>query len=120
MNLDIPETLLDVANAKIPVDMQGASMLGILKGEKDTSWRRYVYYHYYESGGEHNVAKHVGVRSDRYKLIYFYENNEWELYDLKNDPSELHNIYNVSSYKKIQDILKNELHKQMQKYRDTI
>ena len=61
-----------------------------------------------------------GVRSERYKLIYFYENKEWELYDLKNDPSELHNIYNDHSYKKIQDELKNELQIQMKKYKDHI
>ncbi len=73
-----------------------------------------------ESGGEHNVAKHVGVRSDRYKLIFFYENKEWELYDLKKDPSELHNIYNISSCKKIQDQLIHELEIQRKKYKDNI
>ncbi|MEP7232183.1 MAG: sulfatase/phosphatase domain-containing protein [Ginsengibacter sp.] len=62
----------------------------------------------------------MGVRSDRYKLIYFYENNEWELYDLKNDPSELHNVYNNISYKKIQDEMKSELKIQMKKYKDSI
>jgi arylsulfatase A-like enzyme len=119
MNLDIPETLLEAAHVKIPADMQGKSMLPLLDG-KDTTLRKYVYYHYFEDGGEHNVAKHVGVRSDRYKLIYFYGNNEWELYDLKNDPSELHNIYNDSSHKKIQNVLKDELQKQMKKYKDSI
>jgi arylsulfatase A-like enzyme len=119
MNLDIPETLLEAAHVKIPADMQGKRMLPLLDG-KDTTLRKYVYYHYFEDGGEHNVAKHVGVRSDRYKLIYFYGNNEWELYDLKNDPSELHNIYNDSSHKKIQNVLKDELQKQMKKYKDSI
>ncbi len=120
MNLDIPETLLDVAHAGIPVEMQGKSLLPVLAQTDTSGWRKYVYYHYYESGGEHNVAKHVGVRSDRYKLIYFYENIEWELYDLKNDPSELHNIYNNISYKKIQDEMKSELKIQMKKYKDSI
>lgn len=120
MNLDIPETLLDAAHVKIPGEMQGESMLPILRAKHDTAWRKYVYYHYYESGGEHNVAKHVGIRSQRYKLIYFYENNEWELYDLQNDPSELHNIYNASSYRKVQGQLKKELHVQMKKYKDHI
>ncbi len=120
MNLDIPETLLDAVHAKIPAEMQGRSMLPIWQGKTPDDWRKYVYYHYYESGGEHNVARHLGIRSDRYKLINFYENKEWELYDLKNDPSELHNIYNDPAYKTIQDSLKNELQVQMKKFNDNI
>ncbi|MDP4285774.1 MAG: sulfatase [Bacteroidota bacterium] len=92
MNLDLAETLLDVAHVKIPGGMQGRSMLPVWEGKTPEDWRRYVYYHYYESGGEHNVAKHIGVRSDRYKLIDYYENKDWELYDLQKDPMELHNV----------------------------
>jgi arylsulfatase A-like enzyme len=118
MNLDIPETLLQAAHVKIPGEMQGESMLSLWKGNTPADWRKYVYYHYYESGGEHNVAKHVGVRSERYKLIHFYENNDWELYDLKKDTLELNNIYNDPAYLKIQESLKNELLLQMKKYKD--
>jgi len=120
MNLDLAETLLDAAHVKIPSDMQGKSLLSIWKGKTPDDWRRYVYYHYYESGGEHNVAKHIGVRSDRYKLIYYYENGDWELYDLQKDPNELNNIYNKPDYQKIQDSLKNELQVQMKKFKDQI
>lgn len=120
MNLDIGETLLDAAHVKIPADMQGKSMLPIWEGKTPNDWRKYVYYHYYESGGEHNVAKHIGVRSDRYKLIYYYENNDWELYDLQKDPSELNNVYGNPAYKEIQDSLKNELQIQMKKFKDNI
>jgi arylsulfatase A-like enzyme len=120
MNLDLGETLLDAAQVKIPADMQGKSMLPTWKGQTPGDWRKYVYYHYYESGGEHNVAKHIGVRSDRYKLIYFYENNEWELYDLQKDSSELNNVYGNPEYKQIQDSLKNELQIQMKKFKDNI
>ncbi|MGN6542550.1 MAG: sulfatase family protein [Ginsengibacter sp.] len=120
MNLDLAETLLDAAHVKIPSDMQGKSMLPIWKGKTPDDWRRYVYYHYYESGGEHNVAKHIGVRSDRYKLIYYYENGDWELYDLQKDPNELNNIYNKPDYQKIRDSLKNELQVQMKKFKDQI
>lgn len=120
MNIDLAETLLDAAGVKVPGEMQGQSMLPILKGEHPENWRKYVYYHYYESGGEHNVAKHIGVRSDRYKLIYFYENDEWELYDLQKDSSELHNVYNDPSYREVRDSLKNTLKEQIKKYSDTI
>ena len=120
MNVDIAETLLDAAHIKVPDEMQGASMLPILKGEHPDNWRKYVYYHYYESGGEQNVAKHIGVRSDRYKLIYYYENNDWELYDLQKDPNELNNVYGNPDYKQIQDSLKNELQIQMKKFKDNL
>lgn len=120
MNMDLAETLLDAAHVKIPEDMQGRSMLPIWQGKTPDDWRKYVYYHYYESGGEHNVAKHVGVRSDRYKLINYYENGDWELYDLQKDPHELNNVYNNPDYKQIQDSLKNELQVQMKKFNDHI
>jgi arylsulfatase A-like enzyme len=120
MNLDIGETLLDAADIKIPAEMQGRSMLPIWKGKAPEDWRKYVYYHYYESGGEHNVAKHVGVRSDSYKLIYYYENKDWELYDLQKDTSELNNVYGNPDYKEIEDKLKNELQLQMKQFKDSI
>jgi len=119
MNLDLGETLLDAAQVKIPADMQGKSMLPVWKGQTPDDWRKYVYYHYYESGGEHNVAKHIGVRSDRYKLIYYYENKDWELYDLQKDPSELHNIYNDAAYTQIQQNLKKQLNLLAEQYKDT-
>lgn len=120
MNLDIAETLLDAAQVKVPAEMQGKSMLPVWKGKTPDDWRKYVYYHYYESGGEHNVAKHIGVRSDRYKLIYYYENEDWELYDLQKDAHELNNVYNDPAYQKIQDSLKNELQVQMKYLKDHI
>lgn len=118
MNLDIGETLLDAAGVKIPEDMQGTSMLPVWKGKTPKDWRKYAYYHYYESGGEHNVAKNVGVRSDRYKLIYYYENKDWELYDLQKDPNELNNVYGNPAYSQIQQDLKKELNKLAVKYKD--
>lgn len=118
MNIDIGETLLDAANVKIPPAMQGASMLPLLEGKHPSTWRKEVYYHYYDSGGEHNVAKHVGIRTDRYKLIWFYENKQWELYDLQKDKNELHNVYNDPHYKQIQDKLKEQLRKLEVKYKD--
>ncbi len=118
MNIDIAETLLDAAKVSIPTSMQGKSMLPLLKGKTPGNWRKSVYYHYYESGDEHNVAKHIGVRTDRYKLIWFYENREWELYDLLNDQNELHNVYDQVEYKDIQKKLKKQLIRLERKYKD--
>ena len=118
MNLDIAETLLDAAKVKVPSSMQGESMLPLLKSKKPVVGRKSVYYHYYEDGDEHNVAKHVGVRTDRYKLIWFYENREWELYDLLKDKNELHNVYNQQQYQAIQKQLKKELLQLENKYKD--
>lgn len=118
MNIDIAETLLDAAKINIPSAMQGKSMLPILKSKTPGDWRKSVYYHYYESGDEHNVAKHVGVRTDRYKLIWFYENGEWELYDLLNDENELRNVYDQLQYKSIQNQLKKQLVDLERKYKD--
>ncbi len=104
MNLDIGETLLDAAGVKIPEDMEGESFLPILEDKKPKDWRKYVYYQYY-ANDSHNVAKHIGVRSDRYKLIYFFQNNDWELYDLEKDPTEINNVYGQSEYKEVQNEL---------------
>lgn len=115
MNLDIGTMLLDAAGAEIPSDMHGQSFLPVLNGENPTGGRKYIYYHYYDAGGEHNVAKHLGIRSDEYKLIYFYENKEWELYDLTQDPNELNNVYGQETYKDVQANLLKQLKIEMEK-----
>jgi len=78
-----------------------------------------LYYHFYENQ-EHKVAKHIGVRTDRYKLIYFYENDEWELYDLQKDKHEMNNVYSDPAYKKIGEQMKKELTNLKQQYKDTV
>jgi arylsulfatase A-like enzyme len=118
MNIDIGTTFLAAANAKIPASMQGESMMPILQDRDRSKRRKSVYYHYYESGDEHNVPAHVGVRTEKYKLIWFYENREWELYDLLNDKNELNNVYDSKQYKKIQDQLKKQLIQLGQQYKD--
>lgn len=70
------------------------SMAPLLRGEHPADWRDALYYHYYEYPAEHMVCRHYGVRDDRYKLIHFYNDvDQWELYDLQEDPTEMHNIY---------------------------
>ncbi|MEQ8787355.1 MAG: sulfatase [Pirellulaceae bacterium] len=119
MNLDFPETFLDVAGVPIPSDMQGKSIVPLLEG-KDADWRDSVYYHYYEFPGAHSVRRHYGVRTDRYKLIYFYEDdvNEWELYDLQEDPHELNSVYDDPKYAEVVKDMKAELERLRKQYND--
>jgi arylsulfatase A-like enzyme len=117
-NVDFAETILDMAGLPIPVDMQGKSFAPLLKGKQKGNVHDALYYHFYENQ-EHKVAKHIGVRTDRYKLIYFYEKNEWELYDLQKDKSEMHNVYNDPAYSKVQGQMKQQLLELKKQYNDT-
>ena len=92
-NLDYAQTFLEIAGAKQPDDMQGRSLVPLLKGEKFGGWRDAIYYHYYEYPSVHMVPRQNGVRTDRYKLMRFYQFDEWEFYDLKTDPDERTNLY---------------------------
>ena len=118
MNLDFAETFLDIAGAEVPKDMQGHSLVPILREEQTPEWRRSVYYHYYEFPGPHAVQKHYGVRTERYKLIRFYEIDEWELFDLEKDPHELRSVYAHPAYAKIATDLKQELERLRDQYQD--
>lgn len=119
-NIDLPETFLDIAGLSVPEDMQGRSMLPILKGKTPSNWRKEHYYHYYEYPGSHMVKRHYGISTDRYKLMHFYYDiDEWELFDLKADPMEMKNVYNDPDYKSIRKKLTGRLKKLMQKYGDS-
>ncbi|MGF1748454.1 sulfatase family protein [Vibrio cionasavignyae] len=115
-NMDFGPTFLDAVGLEAPKEMQGKSFLKVLLGEtSDAQWheeRPVVYYHYYMEGA-HNVPRHDGVRSERYKLIDFYsqENGKgiFELYDLKMDPKEVNNVYGDPKYKEVQDKMMEEL-----------
>jgi len=98
--LDFAETFLDAAGLPVPKDMQGKSLMPLLKGETPADWRKSFYYHYYEYPGSHSVAKHYGVVTDRYKLVHFYHTPKpyWELFDLQKDPKELKNVYDAAEY----------------------
>ncbi len=91
-NLDYAETFLEIAGAKIPSDMQGSSLVPLLKGESP-KWRDSIYYHFYEYPSVHMTSRHYGIRTERYKLMHFYQYDEWEFYDLESDPDELTNLY---------------------------
>jgi arylsulfatase A-like enzyme len=118
MNIDLPMTLLDAAGIKSPKSMQGESILSLVKSKNEKKGRKSIYYHYYESGDEHNVAKHIGVRTKSYKLIWYYENKEWELYDIAHDPNEMNNLYDRSDFSKMRSQLHIELVKLAKQYKD--
>ena len=92
-NLDYAQTFLEIAGVEVPPDMQGRSLVPLLRGETPRNWRKSFYYHYYESQTAHGVPAHEGVRTARYKLIRFYESDEWELYDLDRNPEETRSVY---------------------------
>lgn len=117
-NLDFAETFLDVAGVSIPGDMQGESLKPILQGETPDDWRDAIYYHYHEFPAEHQVQRHYGIRTQRYKLIHYYLIDEWELFDLEKDPREMKSVYGKKDYKVIGDHLKKELYRLQQKYQD--
>ena len=120
LNLDFGPTFLDMAGIGIPADMQGKSFAAILKGKRPRGWRKSMYYHYYEYPGWHAVKRHYGIRTERYKLIHFYYDiDAWELYDLKEDPNELNNIYENPAYAKVVKQLKAELRKLQKQYGDS-
>ena len=121
LNLDFAPTFLDFAGVEIPADMQGESLRPLLKGKSIETWRKSMYYHYYEyPHGWHDVRKHYGIRTERYKLIHFYgEMDEWELYDLEKDPNEMNNLYGEKTYQEIVEKLKIELQQLREKYKDT-
>ena len=110
-NLDFAETFLEAAGVDVPSEMQGRSLVPLLKGETPTNWRTSLYYHYYEYPGPHNVRRHYGVVTARYKLVHFYEPdmNYWELFDLKSDPHELRSVYGQKEYADTQKDLEKEL-----------
>jgi len=117
-NLDYAETFLEIAGAKIPGDMQGRSLVPLLRGEEPKDWRRSIYYHYHGFPAVHMVARHYGIRTERYKLIRFYQFDEWELYDLEKDPDELVNAYGKPEYAKEIEKLKVELEELRKSYKD--
>ena len=119
-NLDFAQTFLEAAQIPAPDDMQGESLIPLLTGNEEIWDRDAVYYHYYEYPAVHMVKRHYGIVTKEYKLVHFYYDvDEWELYDRKNDPSELNNVYDDPAYGKIVEKLKNELTELRVKYKDS-
>jgi len=120
-NADFAPTMLQLAGAEVPPDMQGKSFHEVVEGDEPGAWRDAVYYHYFEYPAVHQVKRHYGIRTEKYKLIHFYYDiDEWELYDMKNDPDEMHNLAGNPDYDEIQDELKSKLWDMQKEYGDTI
>ena len=120
VNIDFAPTLIDYAGIEVPSDIQGKSFKGLLSNKRqNTDWRKAMYYHYYEYPEPHRVAPHVGIRTERYKLIRFYGAiSKWEFYDLQNDPHEMKNIINEPSSQSLIIDLKNQLMQLAAYYKD--
>jgi len=119
LNLDFAPTFLDFAGVPVPDDMQGESFRNVLQGKTPRNWRTSMYYHYYEYPAVHSVKRHYGIRTKRYKLIHFYYDiDEWELYDLEKDPKEMNNVFGDPAYTDIAKELKVELKRLREKYKD--
>ena len=120
-NIDYAPTFLELAGVAIPEDIQGVSLLPLLRGEEPADWRRSLYYHFYEYPAEHMVKRHYGVSTDRWKLIHFYNDiNHGELYDLQADPPELHNLYSDPAFAAPQREMLEELVRLQRQYDDTL
>jgi arylsulfatase A-like enzyme len=109
LNIDFAPTFLEAAGLRVPPDMQGRSLLPVLRGKTPPDWRTSMYYRYYHDPGDHNTAAHYGIRTLTHKLIYFWKKDQWELFDLEHDPFEMHNLYGQPGHETITANLKAEL-----------
>lgn len=118
-NLDLAPTLLDACGIAVPSDMQGKSLVPLLRGRTPSDWRTAAYYHYYEFPGVHDVPRHCGVRTKTHKLIHYYQLDAWELFDLVRDPREQNNVFADSAYAEVRASLQAELLAQQRACGDT-
>lgn len=119
-NIDYAPTFLDFAGAKAPADMQGSSLVPVLKneGKATADWREAIYYQY-SGEATHSVAEHDGVRSTRYKLMHFPRTKEWMFFDLEKDPQEMKNAIAEKEYAPVVAEMKELYAKMRDKYEVT-
>jgi arylsulfatase A-like enzyme len=112
LNIDFAPMFLDYAGVKTPAEMQGRSFRSNVEGHTPRDWRKSMYYRYWmHNTSDHHVPAHYGLRTDRWKLIYYYgkplgmtganppdTQPDWELFDVRNDPREMHNLYHDPKY----------------------
>jgi arylsulfatase A-like enzyme len=118
LNVDFAPTLMEFAGLKIPADIQGRSFVPVSRGETPKDWRTAMYYRYYHYPQDHRVQPHYGLRTERYKLIYFNKIDQWELFDLRQDPRELNNVYADPAYAETLKGLKGELYRLKKELKD--
>lgn len=125
LNIDLAPTFLDLAGLPVPEFMQGRSIAPLLRGESPKDWRTTMYYRYYHDPGHHNTVAHLGVRTATHKLIHYWKQDAYELFDLKADPNEQRNLLHSMSDAQNPDIaakfaeLKGELSRLKQEYKDS-
>lgn len=118
-NLDFAPTLLHAAGVNIPSDMQGESLIPLMQGQTD-DFRDAVYYHYYEYPSVHMVKRHYAIVNEDYKLAHFYYDiDEWELYDRKKDTLEMTNVIDDPAYSDVVVDLKKQLAEMRVYYKDS-
>ncbi|WP_238402852.1 sulfatase [Paenibacillus mesophilus] len=131
LNTDFAPTFLDYAGIPVPEEMQGRSFRQIVEGERPEQWRTSMYYRYWMHMSEHAVYAHYGIRTEQYKLIYYYADAlgtkgstddpkppEWELFDLKKDPYEMINVYDDPDYARVVELLEKELYRLQEEVKD--
>ncbi|MCC6540531.1 MAG: sulfatase [Bryobacterales bacterium] len=138
-NIDVAPTILDYAGASSPESIQGQSLRNIVNGGQQSGWRDEVYYTYYENSWAlrnktaaemadptfrywtaHRVGPHRGIRTATHKLIHYYSDGDYyELFDLRKDPHELHNIFGVKEEARLVEDLRFRLEEARRFYRDT-
>lgn len=130
LNIDFAALLADFAGIPTPAKSQGQSFRKNLQGKTPATWRKEMYYRYWT---HHSIRPaHMGIRNDRYKLIFFYGNRlnttgseeatttpSWEFYDLQKDPYEDHNAYLAPEYAKVIQKMKKELLRLRKEMKDT-
>ena len=107
-NIDFAPTFLELAGITAPDEIEGSSLVPFMNGDIPGNWRDAIYYHYYEEG-EHNVPRHEGVRSERFKLIHYYGTGDWELFDLQHDPLEMKSVYSEAAYSDVRAVMEKHL-----------
>lgn len=118
INVDFAPTFMEVAGLAVPADMQGRSLVPLLKGGRPADWRSSWYYRYYHDPGDHNTRAHYGVRTETHKLIHFWKIDQWEMYDLVKDPAELYNLYQEPAHASSVAKLKTELYRLKKELKD--
>lgn len=115
-NIDYAPTFLAAAGLEIPAEVQGRSLLPLFADPQTEDWRTAIYYHYYEHGGEHQVPRHEGVRTARHKLINFYSNDGFNLFDLEKDPREMRDVSGEAAYAEVLGQMQSELKRLRRQY----
>jgi arylsulfatase A-like enzyme len=118
INADFAPTFLQAAGLDVPADMQGRSLVPLLRGERPDGWRTSMYYRYYHDPGDHHTAAHYGVRTETHKLIHFWKLGQWEMYDLTKDPDEMHNLYEDPAQQETVKKLNDELYRLKRELKD--